>query len=152
MARMCCRWQANTRSKSSRAVSCNFFRTKRRMFGSIGVTRGSTRPLTGVQSALFNDSDAVLLIMKNGYTSATGTQEIISTPDETLREQASDKHESLVDRNRTIEETLKGIGVKWLRTVGSYRVDDMRRTLIEAFTTDARGLKVVIAGGECELE
>ena len=40
--------------------------------------------LTGVQSALFNGDDAVLLIFKNGYTSATGTQDIISTPsDET---------------------------------------------------------------------
>ncbi|MDZ4127691.1 MAG: thiamine pyrophosphate-dependent enzyme, partial [Hydrogenophaga sp.] len=29
--------------------------------------------LTGVQSALFNGDDAVLLIFKNGYTSATGT-------------------------------------------------------------------------------
>jgi indolepyruvate ferredoxin oxidoreductase alpha subunit len=38
--------------------------------------------LTGVQSALFNGDDAVLLIFKNGYTSATGTQEIISTPHE----------------------------------------------------------------------
>ena len=38
--------------------------------------------LTGVQSALFNGDDAVLLIFKNGYTSATGTQDIISTPDE----------------------------------------------------------------------
>jgi len=35
--------------------------------------------LTGVQSALFNGDDAVLLIFKNGYTSATGTQDIIST-------------------------------------------------------------------------
>ena len=38
--------------------------------------------LTGVQSALFNGDDAVLVIIKNGYTSATGTQEIISTPDD----------------------------------------------------------------------
>ena len=36
--------------------------------------------LTGVQSALFNDDDAVLLIFKNGYSSATGTQDLISTP------------------------------------------------------------------------
>jgi indolepyruvate ferredoxin oxidoreductase alpha subunit len=108
--------------------------------------------LTGVQSAIFNRSDAVLLIMKNGYTSATGTQDIISTPDEAAKAEADDKHESLVHRNRTIEDTLEGIGVRWLRTVGSYRVDDMRRTLIEAFTTNAPGLKVVIAEGECELE
>jgi len=108
--------------------------------------------LTGVQSALFNGGDAVLLIMKNGYTSATGTQDIISTPDDAHKADAMDKHESLVGRNRTIEDTLKGIGVKWLRTVGSYRVDDMRRTLIDAFTTDFPGLKVIIAEGECELE
>jgi indolepyruvate ferredoxin oxidoreductase alpha subunit len=108
--------------------------------------------LTGVQSALFNGGDAVLLIMKNGYTSATGTQDIISTPDDAHKADATDKHESLVSRNRTIEDTLKGIGVKWLRTVGSYRVDDMRRTLIDAFTTDFPGLKVIIAEGECELE
>jgi indolepyruvate ferredoxin oxidoreductase, alpha subunit len=108
--------------------------------------------LTGVQSALFNGGDAVLLIMKNGYTSATGTQDIISTPDDAHKADATDKHESLVSRNRTIEDTLKGIDVKWLRTVGSYRVDDMRRTLIDAFTTDFPGLKVIIAEGECELE
>ena len=44
--------------------------------------------LTGVQSALFNGDDAVLLIFKNGYTSATGTQDIISTPDEDVKEHA----------------------------------------------------------------
>ena len=108
--------------------------------------------LTGVQSALFNGGDAVLVILKNGYTSATGTQEIISTPDEAQKAEALDKHESVVDKNRTIENTLAGIGVKWLRTVDSYRVDAMRRTFTEAFTTDFAGLKVIIAEGECELE
>ncbi|MEO5765806.1 MAG: indolepyruvate ferredoxin oxidoreductase subunit alpha, partial [Casimicrobiaceae bacterium] len=108
--------------------------------------------LTGVQSALFNRGDAVLVILKNGYTSATGTQEIISTPDDAQKDEAQDKHESLVDRNRTIEDTLAGIGVQWLRTVNSYSVDRMRRTFKEAFTSDFRGLKVIIAEGECELE
>jgi indolepyruvate ferredoxin oxidoreductase alpha subunit len=108
--------------------------------------------LTGVQSALFNGSDAVLVILKNGYTSATGTQEIISTPNEAQKDEAQDKHASVVDRNRTIEDTLEGIGVKWLRTVNSYSVDRMRRTFKEAFTTDVGGLKVIIAEGECELE
>jgi indolepyruvate ferredoxin oxidoreductase alpha subunit len=58
--------------------------------------------LTGVQSALFNGDDAVLLIFKNGYTSATGTQDIISTPDETSKAGASDKRASLAHTNRTI--------------------------------------------------
>ena len=47
--------------------------------------------LTGVQSALFNGDDAVLLIFKNGYTSATGTQDIISTPGDDAKDAASDK-------------------------------------------------------------
>ena len=108
--------------------------------------------LTGVQSALFNGDDAVLLIMKNGYTSATGTQEIISTPEEAVRAAAKDKTQSLVDRNQLIERTLRGIGVKWLRTVDSYDVSAMRRTLDEAFTTAFAGLKVIVASGECQLE
>ena len=108
--------------------------------------------LTGVQSALFNGDDAVLVIMKNGYTSATGTQEIISTPREDAKDDAGDKGESIVDRNVVIERTLEGIGVKWLRKVDSYNVDAMRATLEDAFTTDYAGLKVIIAEGECQLE
>jgi len=108
--------------------------------------------LTGVQSALFNGDDAVLLIFKNGYTSATGTQELISTPDDDLKVAAQDKQQSLVHRNQVIEQTLTGMGVKWMRTVHTYHVDKMRRTLDEAFTSDFNGLKVIIAEGECQLE
>jgi indolepyruvate ferredoxin oxidoreductase, alpha subunit len=108
--------------------------------------------LSGVQSALFNGDDAILLIMKNGYTSATGTQEIISTPDESTREAAADKRESLVAQNQTIENTLRGLGVEWMRTVHGYRVDEMRRTVMEALSTPFSKLKVIIAEGECQLE
>ena len=108
--------------------------------------------LTGVQSALFNGDDAVLLIFKNGYTSATGTQEIISTPDEAGKQMSADKQQSLAHLNQTIENTLNGLGVKWLRTVNTYEVDKMRATLTEAFTTSFSGLKVIVAEGECQLE
>jgi indolepyruvate ferredoxin oxidoreductase alpha subunit len=108
--------------------------------------------LTGVQSALFNGDDAVLLIMKNGYTSATGTQDIISTPDEAAKVAAVDKQQSLAHQNQTIEATLRGLGVQWLRSVDNYDVAAMRRTLEEAFTTGFSGLKVIIAEGECQLE
>ncbi len=108
--------------------------------------------LTGVQSALFNGDDAVLLIFKNGYTAATGTQEIISTPDEEGKVASSDKQQSLAHLNQTIENTLKGLGVKWMRTVNTYEVEQMRNTLTEAFTTEFNGLKVIVAEGECQLE
>ena len=108
--------------------------------------------LTGVQSALFNGDDAVLVILKNGYTSATGTQEIISTPADDTRDSAADKSESRVHENQVIEQTLQGIGVEWLRTVDSYDVTKMRATFDDAFTTGIKGLKVIIAEGECQLE
>ena len=108
--------------------------------------------LTGVQSALFNHDDAVLLIFKNGYSAATGTQDIISTPSQDAKLIATDKLKSLTSTNTTIEATLQGLGVSWLRTVHSYKVDEMRKTLNEAFTTEFMGLKVIIAEGECQLE
>jgi indolepyruvate ferredoxin oxidoreductase alpha subunit len=108
--------------------------------------------LTGVQSALFNGDDAVLLIFKNGYTSATGTQDIISTPTESAKAQVQDKRQSLAHTDQTIESTLQGLGVQWLRTVHTYHVDEMKRTLTEAFSTEFQGLKVIVAEGECQLE
>jgi indolepyruvate ferredoxin oxidoreductase, alpha subunit len=107
--------------------------------------------LTGVQSALFNGDDAVLLIFKNGYSSATGTQNLISSPG-AGREMSAERALSTTHTNTTIESTLKGLGVQWLRTVHSYRVADMRATLEDAFTSDFDGLKVIVAEGECQLE
>ena len=108
--------------------------------------------LTGVQSALFNGDDAVLLIFKNGYTSATGTQDIISTPNDAAKLAAADKWQSLAHTNQTIERTLEGLGVQWLRTVHTYEVAKVRETLVEAFESDFQGLKVIVAEGECQLE
>ena len=111
--------------------------------------------LTGVQSALFNGDDAVLLIMKNGYTSATGTQDILSTPDAEAKAASGigpNLHQSLVHKNQSIETTLAGMGVKWLRSVHTYEVDAVRRTVQAALTSDFNGLKVIIAEGECQLE
>jgi TPP-dependent indolepyruvate ferredoxin oxidoreductase alpha subunit len=108
--------------------------------------------LTGVQSALFNGDDAVLLIFKNGYTSATGTQDIISTPMQADKQAVSDKHTSLSHTNMTIEATLQGLGVQWLKTVHTYEVAKVKAVLKDAFTSDYNGLKVIIAEGECQLE
>ena len=106
--------------------------------------------LSGIQSGLFNQGDGVLVIMKNGYSSATGTQEIISSPLESARSEA--KGQSAVHSNLTIESTLKGMGVGWMRTVNNYKVADMVSTMREAFTSPFQGLKVIIAEGECQLE
>ena len=106
--------------------------------------------LSGVASNLMNKGDGVLVIMKNGYASATGTQELISTPSESARAAAAGA--SAVHADTTIESTLKGMGVKWQRTVDNYDVAAMAKTYREAMTTRAKGLKVIVAEGECQLE
>jgi indolepyruvate ferredoxin oxidoreductase alpha subunit len=106
--------------------------------------------LSGVTSAVKNGSDSVLLIFKNGYTSATGTQELVSTPATSEREKAGGASTTVTDAS--IENVLRGVGVQWLRTVRSYDVAKMKSTLEDAFTTSESGLKVVVAEGECQLE
>ena len=106
--------------------------------------------LSGVASRLMNGGDGVLVIMKNGYTSATGAQEVLSSPDKAVPRPSAG--ESATHTETTIEDALKGVGVKWLRTVHTYRVEKMRKTLIEAFRSRFRGLKVIVAEGECQLE
>ncbi len=97
---------------------------------------------TGVSSAVFNKNDSVLVIMKNGYTSATGTQNIPSS--------GRNAHNERVDM--AIENALKGVGVKWLKTIRTYNIGTMVRALREAMTTREPGLKVIVADGECQLE
>jgi len=109
--------------------------------------------LSGVTSTLLNRDDAILLIFKNGYTSATGTQEIISTPPETEQQvDYSVAQRSQTHTDTTIENTLTGLGVKWLRTVHTYRVSAVMKTVRAAITSSFGGLKVIIAEGECQLE
>jgi indolepyruvate ferredoxin oxidoreductase alpha subunit len=97
---------------------------------------------SGVANAVFNKNDGILVIMKNGYTSATGTQELPSSP----------QHSDDKSADMSIERALKGIGVGWMKTVHNYRVGEVAKTLKEAMTTDHKGLKVIIAEGECQLE
>jgi indolepyruvate ferredoxin oxidoreductase, alpha subunit len=106
--------------------------------------------LSGVASNLMNKGDGVLVIMKNGYASATGTQELLSSPPEDARMVAVG--ESAAGADHTIENTLSGLGVKWLRTVNNYDVALMAKTYREAMTTPEKGLKVIVAEGECQLE
>ena len=96
---------------------------------------------TGVLSTLFNEGDAILIIMQNGYASATGQQYIPS----------SVKLDNQKPISSDIEKTLNALGVKWLKTIRTYSVDVMVNTLREAMTTSFDGLKVIIADGECML-
>ena len=96
---------------------------------------------TGVANHVFNRDEGVLIILKNGYSSATGHQHIPSTGTNS-RDQASEMD---------LEKALRGVGVKWIETVGSYRVGRMISTLKRAILARGKGLRVVIAEGECML-
>ena len=104
----------------------------------------------GVAAAVKNGTDAVLLVFENGYSSATGTQELVSTPPAGVRAEAGGRSATAADAR--IDAVLAGVGVRWRRTVHSYDVAAMKRALEEAFTTTEPGLKVVVAEGECQLE
>jgi indolepyruvate ferredoxin oxidoreductase alpha subunit len=97
---------------------------------------------TGIANSVFNKNEGILVIMKNGYTSATGTQELPSSP----------QHSGEKSDDMSMERALKGIGVGWMKTVHNYHVGDVAKTLKEAISTDYKGLKVIIAEGECQLE
>jgi indolepyruvate ferredoxin oxidoreductase alpha subunit len=96
---------------------------------------------TGIANTVFNKNDGILVIMKNGYSSATGTQELPSSP-----------QHSEFKKDVSMERALQGIGVGWVRTVDNYRVGAVAKTLKEAMTSDYPGLKVIVAEGECQLE
>jgi indolepyruvate ferredoxin oxidoreductase alpha subunit len=96
---------------------------------------------SGVGGAVFNRSDNVLVIIDNGYSAATGGQDILSSrPGNATR-----------STNHTIEGAVRGVGVEWVRCVRTYDIGLMRRTLKEALTTTVKGPKVIIAQAECML-
>ena len=76
----------------------------------------------------------------------------MSTPSESAKQRSGNPAQSLAHTNATIEQTLNGLGVKWMRTVSSYSVAQMNATLVEAFESPFKGLKVIVAEGECQLE
>ena len=97
--------------------------------------------ITGVAGAVFNKDNSVLVVMNNGYSSATGQQDILSSKEE------QDGRGKGLD----IEAALKSLGVPWIRRVRTYGVAGVVNTLREALRTGHKGLKVIIADGECQL-
>jgi indolepyruvate ferredoxin oxidoreductase alpha subunit len=97
---------------------------------------------SGVANAVFNKDDGILVIMNNGYTSATGTQNIPSSPHQPEQKMTG----------MSIEQALKGVGVRRITRVTTYKVAEVARALKDAMTSPFEGLKVIIAESECQLE
>jgi indolepyruvate ferredoxin oxidoreductase alpha subunit len=124
---------------SAAAVGPNMARRPIAVMGDGGFWHNGL--ITGVASSLFNKGDGVLIIMQNGYTSATGLQYMPSSTSSRAGGSAG----------MDIESTLRSMGVTWMRKVRTYGVAKMMKTLKEAMRSAERGLKVIIADGECQL-
>jgi indolepyruvate ferredoxin oxidoreductase alpha subunit len=97
---------------------------------------------SGVGNAVFNQTDNVLVVIDNGYSAATGGQDVLSSKAEN----------PIRGTNHPIEKAVRGVGVDWVRTVSNtYSLEQMRNTLREALTTKAKGPKVIVASSECML-
>ena len=97
---------------------------------------------SGVGNAVFNRNNNVLVIVDNGYSAATGGQDILS----------SRAANAIRATNNPIETAVRGVGVKWVKTIThTYNVAQMRDTLRDALTTTEAGPKVIIAQSECML-
>src|SRR2546421_10152418 len=65
---------------------------------------------------------------------------------------SSRHHTEWKSGDMSIDRALKGIGVEWIKPVYTYRVSEMAKTLREAMSSAYKGLKVIIADAECQLE
>ena len=98
--------------------------------------------LSSVGNAVFNKSDNVMIIVDNGYSAATGGQDILSS---------HHKHDTRSTQN-SIEKAVRGVGVEWVHTLTrTYDLKAMIRTLKEALTSTEPGPKVIVAQSECML-
>lgn len=97
---------------------------------------------SGVGNAVFNENDQLLVIVDNDYSAATGGQDVLSS---------QSKH-PLRSTRHPIERAVRGIGVKWSRTItNTYKVAELRDLFKEALTTTDKGPKVIVAQSECTL-
>ena len=96
---------------------------------------------SGIGNAVFNQSDALTIVIDNNYSAATGGQDLLSSKGELANR--STRH--------PIEKAAKGVGVEWTKTVRTYDIGAMRAALREAVSTRNTGPKVLVAESECML-
>ncbi|WP_332825568.1 indolepyruvate ferredoxin oxidoreductase subunit alpha [Ramlibacter sp.] len=125
------------------AAAFNTEETSRRTLSIMGDGGFWHNGLTsGVGNAVFNQTDNVLVVIDNGYSAATGGQDVLS----------SKASNPIRATNHPIEKAVRGVGVEWVRTVdNTYSLSRMRDALREALTTPAKGPKVIVASSECML-
>jgi indolepyruvate ferredoxin oxidoreductase alpha subunit len=97
---------------------------------------------SGIGNAVFNRSDGVTLVVDNGYSAATGGQDLLSS-------RADNRSRNT---NHPIEQAVRGVGVKSVTTITrTYDLEQMRKALKDAVSGKDKGHKVIVAQSECML-
>jgi indolepyruvate ferredoxin oxidoreductase, alpha subunit len=96
---------------------------------------------SGIGNSVFNKHDDLTVIIDNGYSAATGGQDILSS-------RATNEHRQ---GNHSIVAAVRGIGIKWVKRTSTYDMRATLKVLREALHTPERGPKVIVADGECQL-
>ncbi|MFZ0009463.1 MAG: indolepyruvate ferredoxin oxidoreductase subunit alpha [Steroidobacteraceae bacterium] len=96
---------------------------------------------SGIGNAVFNKHDDLTIIIDNGYSAATGGQDILSSRRAGAHRQG----------NNSIVDAVRGVGVKWVRHTRTYDMRGTLKVLREALRTSVGGPKVIVAEGECQL-
>jgi len=96
---------------------------------------------TGAANAHWNGHDSVLVVLENGYASATGQQHVPSTGSTAWGRPV----------RLSIERVLRSMGIGWIRRVSAYNVSRTLRALRAALDARGKGLRVVISDEECML-
>ncbi|MFV2038832.1 MAG: thiamine pyrophosphate-dependent enzyme [Acidimicrobiales bacterium] len=128
---------------SAGASALNSAETDRRTIAIMGDGGFWHNGLTsGVGNAVFNDNDQLLVVVDNDYSAATGGQDLLSSHADSPNR--STRH--------SIEKAVRGVGVRWVKTVtDTYKVRELRDLFIHALTTKEGGPKVIVAQSECQL-
>ena len=96
---------------------------------------------SGIGNSVFNKHDDLTIIIDNGYSAATGGQDIPSSRAPNVHRQG----------NNTIIAAVKGVGIKWVKRTHTYDMRGTLKLLREALSGNYRGPKVIVADGECQL-
>ncbi len=96
---------------------------------------------SGIGNAVFNKNDGLTLVIDNNYAAATGGQDLLS----------SRRGPTNRSTRHPIERAVRGIGVRWARTIRTYDIARLKKAIKKALGQSGTGPKVIVAQSECML-
>lgn len=97
--------------------------------------------LPAVMNAAYYDANTLLVVVDNRWTAMTGHQPTPSTEETT---------NGKTMKNVDIAKLLRGLGVKWVKTVNPFQLSKVEKTIKDGLKKP--GFKAVVVEGECALQ